>query len=283
MTTLLMTGASRGIGRPAAERLLADDPSLRLIVVARSGVPLDHPRVTTITGDLASLESVRAVAAQIQEPLQGYVGNAGLQMKTATSTTADGFETTFGVNVLAHYLLIRLLWGRFEAPGRIVITGSDSHFGDFRHNLGLVPAPQWTDVNRLAHPNLQKGRGAYATSKLAVLYLVHALARRLPEGVDAYTFTPGFTPGTGLVRDEGALGRLVWTGVFPLLRALPAVNTVDVAGAQLAAAVAGPRPGPSGSYINRTEVERSSPESYDEEREEQLWRAAERLTGFARV
>ena len=145
-------------------------------------------------------------------------------MKTATSKTADGFETTFGVNVLAHYLLVRLLWDRFTAPARIVLTTSDAHFGDFRHNLGLVPAPQWTDVNRLAHPNLQKGRGAYATSKLAVIYLVHELARRLPAGIDAYSFTPGLTPGTGLVRDEGALGRLIWTRVFPLLQALPTVN-----------------------------------------------------------
>ena len=198
-------------------------------------------------------------------------------MKTATSKTADGFETTFGVNVLAHYLLV-LLWDRFTAPARIVLTTSDAHFGDFRHNLGLVPAPQWTDVNRLAYPNLQKGRGAYATSKLAVIYLVHELARRLPAGIDAYSFTPGLTPGTGLVRDEGALGRLIWTRVFPLLQALPTVNTVDVAGDQLAAAVAGPRPGPSGSYINRATVDPSSPESYDEQREEQLWRTAERLT-----
>jgi NAD(P)-dependent dehydrogenase (short-subunit alcohol dehydrogenase family) len=283
VTTLLMSGASRGIGKHAAERLLHDDPSLRLLVVARSGTPLDHSRVTTIRGDLSSLESVREVADQIQEPLHGYAGNAGLQMKTATTTTADGFETTFGVNVLAHYLLIRLLWDRFAAPGRIVITGSDSHFGDFRHNLGMVPAPQWTDVNRLAHPNMQKGRGAYATSKLAVIYLVHALARRLPEGIDAYTFNPSFTPGTGLVRDEGAAGRLVWGKVLPLLARTPIAHSVAEAGDQLAAAITGPRPGPSGSYIDRATVAQSSPESYDEQREEELWRAAERLTGLARV
>lgn len=40
-----------------------------------------------------------------------------------------GFEPTFAVNVLANYLLIRLLADRFTAPARIVITSSDTHAG----------------------------------------------------------------------------------------------------------------------------------------------------------
>ena len=163
--------------------------------------------------------------------------------------------------------------------GLIVITGSDAHFGYLRHNLGIVPAPRWNSTDQLAHPNDQKGRGAYATSKLAVLYLVHELARRLPEGLDVYTFNPAFTPGTGPARED-RIGNVLFQRVFPLF---PAVNTVGAADAQLAAVVAGPRPGPSGSYLNKWTVEPSSAESYDEEREAELWRAAERLTGLARV
>lgn len=273
MTTLLMTGASRGIGLFAARRMLRDDPGLRLLVVARDGQP-DLPRSTVLHGDLASLESVRKLAAQITEPIDGYVGNAGVQMTTATTATVDGFETTFAVNVLANYLLIRLL--PFAARARIVITGSESHFGDFRHNLGLVPAPTWTGPEQLARPGpALKGRGAYSTSKLGVVYLVHALARRMPAGVDAYTFNPSITPGTGLVRQD-RVGDVLWRRVFPLL---PGVNTVPRAGDQLAAVATGPRPGPSGSYIDRTRETPSSPESYDEAREDELWDAAARLTG----
>lgn len=286
MTTLLMSGASRGIGRHAAEVLLRDDPRLHLIVVARQGTPIAHDRVTTVHGDLASLGSVRQIAAAVTGPLDGYVGNAGLQMASAATTTEDGFETTFAVNVLAHHLLIRLLWDQFRSPGRIVITGSDSHFGDFRHNLGLVPAPAWQNTDLLVRPGTARkagtgtaGRGAYATSKLGVLYLVHALARRLPAGVDAYTFNPGLTPGTGLARDAGAAGRALWNGMMPLLARTPVGQSVQEAGEQLAAVVAGPRPGPSGAYIDRRTVVPSSPESYDEQREEELWAAAERLTG----
>lgn len=270
MTTILMNGASRGLGLAAARKMLADHPDLRLIVVARGDQP-DLPRTTVVRGDMASLQSVREVAAAIDEPLDGYVGNAGVQMTTDTTTTVDGFETTFAVNVLAQYLLVKSL--KLLDGGRIVITGSDSHFGTFRHNLGLVPAPRWSTPEQLARPGtVGNGRAAYSTSKLGVVYLVHALARRLRT--DAYTFNPAFTPGTGLVRQD-RIGDFVWRRVFPYL---PGVNTVERAGAQLAAVALGPRPAPSGAYIDRWNVTPSSPESYDEAREDELWAAAERLT-----
>jgi NAD(P)-dependent dehydrogenase (short-subunit alcohol dehydrogenase family) len=263
MTTILMNGASRGLGLAAARKMLDDHPDLRLIVMARGTQPA-LPRTTVIHGDMASLESVRSVAAAIGEPLDGYVGNAGLQQMTDTTTTVDGYETTFAVNVIAHHLLIRSL--SFAPGARIVITGSDSHFGTFRHNLAMVPGPRWTTPARLARPGaVGNGRAAYSTSKLGVVYLVHALARHVRT--DAYTFNPSFTPGTGLVRYH-RIGDLVWRRVFPLL---PGVNTASQAGAQLAALAAGPRPAPSGAYIDRWTVTPSSPASYDEEREEELW------------
>lgn len=272
MVSFLMTGASSGIGLHAARRMLAADPTLRLIVIARNGMP-DLPRTTTLRGDLASSDSLREAAAQITEPLDGYVGNAGIQMPTATTVTPDGLETTFAVNVLAHHLLIRSV--PFAEKARIVLTGSDAHFGDLRHNLGLVPRPRWTDPDTLSRPDPALPlRAAYSTSKLGVIYLVHAFARRLPEGIDVYTFNPSFTPGTGLVRADRA-GNTLWRHVFPLI---PGVNSVHRAGDQLAAAATGPRPGPTGSYIDRRKVTRSSAESYNEAREDQLWAAAERLT-----
>jgi NAD(P)-dependent dehydrogenase (short-subunit alcohol dehydrogenase family) len=64
-------------------------------------------------------------------------------MPSTTRTTADGYEMTFGVNVLPNYLMLRLLLTRFAAPSRLIITGSVSHFADFRHNLGVGPRPNW--------------------------------------------------------------------------------------------------------------------------------------------
>lgn len=67
--------------------------------------------------------------------------------------------------------------------------------------------------------------------------------------------------------------------MMPLLARTPAGQSAQEAGEQLAAVVAGPRPGPSGAHIDRRTVVPSSPESYDERREEELWAAAGRLTG----
>lgn len=52
--------------------------------------------------------------------------------------------------MLANHVLIRRLQERFEAASRIVITVSDSHFGDFRHNKGMMPGLSWTDPTQLA-------------------------------------------------------------------------------------------------------------------------------------
>jgi hypothetical protein len=52
---------------------------------------------------------------------------------------------------------------------------------------------------------------------LAVIYLVHALSRRLPDGVRVFSFNPGFVPGTGLARDGGAVSRFAFRRVMPAM------------------------------------------------------------------
>jgi NAD(P)-dependent dehydrogenase (short-subunit alcohol dehydrogenase family) len=304
-TTFLMTGASRGIGRVAAERILRDRPDVHLVVAARGrgdqlaaelAAASGNPAVSAVQLDLASLDSIRrsltSLGADLDAgnlpPLGGVVANAGLQMASTSGMTADGIETTFGVNVVANVALIVPLLPRLTAPGRIVITASDVHFGDFKHTGGLVPAPRWEDPEQLAQPssgsNAEKasaGRRAYSTSKLADIYLVHALARRLEAGVDVFAYNPSLVPGTGLSRDANAAARLVFRAVTPLLTASPFAATPAQAGAWLAAAAIGPQPGRSGDYIDRTRVVPSSAESYDEAREEALWAWATKRVGVA--
>ncbi|PXY33997.1 SDR family NAD(P)-dependent oxidoreductase [Prauserella flavalba] len=301
MGTLLMTGASRGLGREAAERLLRDHPDQHLLLTVRgaNGDRLaaelagktGNANVSTVPADLASFASLHEAVREIERridagelpPLTGFLGNAGLQLTSTERATEDGFEVTFGVNVLAYYLLLRLLFDRFQPGSRIVVVGSDVHFGDVRHNLGLVPAPRWATVAELARPRpggALAGRRAYATSKLGVLYLVHALARRLPDGVDAYTYNPGLVPGTGLLRDAHPVTRAVAGPLLQAVRATPFAMGPVAAGGLLAETALGPRPGASGSYLDRGKVAPSSPESYDEDREEELWAAAAQLCGL---
>jgi len=164
------------------------------------------------------------------------------------------------------------------AGARIVVTTSDTHFGDFKHTFGMVPAPVWRDPHILATPGTAvdadgttAGRTAYSTSKLALIYWVHALARRLPDDLHVYSFNPGLVPGTGLVRDSGAITRFLFTRVLPVLTLTPFARTAATSGHDLAAAVLGTALAPSGAYLNGSTPEGSSAESYDRAREEALW------------
>jgi len=283
--TIVMTGASRGIGRAAAEHIARESPDTRLVVVGRE------------TADLASLESTRAAATGIRDrldrgdlpPLRGFVGNAGAQYANARTAGPDGFEATFAVNVLANHLFVRLLQDRFVTPARIVITVSDTHFGDLRHNLGMVPGPVWQSPGVLARPgafpepdSVAAGRTAYATSKLAAIYLVHEYARRLPAGVDVVAYNPAFVPGTGLARAAGPVDRFAMRYLLPALTLTPFATSPRTAGRALADVALGVLPAPTGSYVDRRRVARSSDESYDPRRERDLWDAVERLTTASR-
>jgi NAD(P)-dependent dehydrogenase (short-subunit alcohol dehydrogenase family) len=299
--TLVMTGASRGIGRVAAEHILRQSPDMHLIVVARgsSGAQLaaelamGRHAVSHVSADLGSLESVRAAAFEIRDrldggdlpPLRGFVGNAGIQYTNALTEGPDGFESTFTVNVLANHLFVRLLQDRFTTPTRIVITASDTHFGDFKHNMGMVPGPAWKSPDVLARtgafpkPNTAAaGRTAYSTSKLAAIYLAHEYARRLPAGIDAVTYNPGFVPGTGLARNADPVSRFAMRRILPVLTRTPFATSRNAAGRYLADIVLGATQAPTGSYVDRDRVDRSSEESYDPRREGELWDAVERFT-----
>ncbi|WP_106396648.1 SDR family NAD(P)-dependent oxidoreductase [Actinocorallia populi] len=297
-STIVMTGASRGIGRVAAEHILRRSPDVQLLVVARESAVAQMSGelgtgVSYVAADLGSLASVRTAAAEIRErldrgdlpPLRGFVGNAGVQYTNALTEGPEGFEATFTVNVLANHLFVRLLQDRFAAPAQITITVSDTHFGDFKHNLGMVPGPLWQSPETLARPGAfpepdtaAAGLTAYSTSKLAAIHLVHEYARRLPEGVDAVAYNPAFVPGTGLARDSGPVARFAMRYVMPLLTLTPFATSRSAAGRYLADVVLGTTKAPSGSYVDRGAVVRSSEESYDPRREHELWEAVERFT-----
>ncbi|CAL9600344.1 SDR family NAD(P)-dependent oxidoreductase [Streptomyces sp. enrichment culture] len=298
--TVVMTGASRGIGRVAARDILRRSPDTHLVVVSRSGADAlaaelgaRGQSVTAVEADLGSLGSVRSAAGEISgrltrgelPPLRGFVGNAGMQFTNALTEGPDGFEATFAVNVLANHVLVRALENHFVSPARIVITVSDTHFGDFRHNMGMVPGPAWAAPDRLARTGAfpkpdttSAGRTAYSTSKLAAIYLIHEYARRLPTGIDAVGYNPGLVPGTGLTRNAGPVARFAMRRVMPAMTLTPFATSRTAAGRHLADLVLGATAAPSGSYVDRGRTAPSSAESYDRRREQELWEAVERLT-----
>ncbi|NLU83671.1 SDR family NAD(P)-dependent oxidoreductase [Rhodococcus sp. HNM0569] len=289
--TIVMTGASRGIGRVAADQLLHRSRGAHLVAVVRDAAGLRlGGNASSVVADLNSLSSIRAAATEICErldrgdlpPLRYFVGNAGIQHTDDLTAGPDGLESTFTVNVLANHMFVRAFRDRFTAGGRIAITTSDTHFGDLRHNMAMVPAPVWREPEVLARTaafprpeTTRAGRTAYSTSKLAVLYLVHEYARRLPAGVDVVAFNPGFVPGTELARNAGVIDRFLMRNILPLLTHTPFGSSPEDAGRRLADAVLGDAV--TGSYIDRDRPARSSPESTDVQRERKLWEAVERL------
>ncbi|GAA0240260.1 protochlorophyllide reductase [Cryptosporangium japonicum] len=286
-----MTGGTRGIGAAAVGELLRRDPGLRMVLLAR-GDARPGDRTTVVPVDLADRTSTRTAVATVRAmladgtlpPLRGIVGNAGVSLADAIHATPDGLETTFAVNVVANHVLIAGLAPALPGPGRVVITVSDTHFGDFKHTFGTIPAPRWAEPAVLARPGAfprpataTAGRTAYSTSKLAAIYLVHEWARRLPPGVDVVAHNPGLVPGTGLAREAGPVARLLMGVLSPPMTLTPLADSVTAAGRKLADVVLGATAAPTGSYVDRTAPALSSGESYDPERERALWEYLERI------
>ena len=106
MTTIVMTGATSGIGRVAAETLLRDGATM--IVGARGGGIPDGAGARQL--DLASLASVRGFAAALPERIDGLALNAGTQSLGVAGRTID---------VPATFISGASDWGIHQVPGAI--------------------------------------------------------------------------------------------------------------------------------------------------------------------
>ncbi|NLU79205.1 SDR family NAD(P)-dependent oxidoreductase [Micromonospora sp. HNM0581] len=202
--------------------------------------------------DLAQLDSVRTFVRTfvraVVERLDGtaidaLVLNAGLSFRDADRRTVDGFETTFAVNHLAHYLLIRLLMPHLAPEATVILTTSGTHDPD--HPTLLPTPPRHADARLLARPETDPERDtdpraaggrAYTSSKLCVVLTARALAAR-PEAVNGrwrvVAFDPGPTPGTGLLRDTSLAMRAAWRLLSPATRLMPRFNRRDAVAAAL--------------------------------------------------
>lgn len=237
---IVMTGATAGFGLYAAERLL--DAGANLTIGARNPAALPQSlkgRVTALPLDLDALANARAFAAALVEgPIDVLILNAGLQL-AKPATSADGFERTFAVNHLAHYLLLRLLAPRLAAGARVIFTGSGTH--DPAEKTPVTP-PVHADADRLAHPETdptapkavrQACFRAYSTSKLCNIMTAREAALRLP-GIDVLAFDPGYVPHTGLGRDNGRIIATLVSLILPRLMKSDRTSTVPRSGQFLA-------------------------------------------------
>jgi NAD(P)-dependent dehydrogenase (short-subunit alcohol dehydrogenase family) len=192
--TVVVTGANTGIGLATAKALAGQ--GWRVWVTARSEAKgaaavasikaaTGNDAVFLLLLELSDLGSVRDCARSFlepYEPLHVLINNAGVG--GARGLTKQGFEMTFGVNHLGHFLLTQLLLDRLRAsaPARVVTVASDAHYN-----------ARGVDFAALRRPARGiTGLGEYAVSKLCNVLFAQELARRTAgTGVHSYALHPG--------------------------------------------------------------------------------------------
>lgn len=233
MKTVVMTGGTAGFGAVAVKKI-SNTPNTRLILGARDN---KNALIEILPLDLAHLSNVRSFVQSLTKKLDGtkidvLILNAGAQFVTTKHRTGDKFESTFAINHLAHFLLLRLLTRSLAKNATIVITTSDVH------DPNQVPfGPKEIDPEALAHPKdkggFMAGIKAYASSKLCNLLTARAFENSFDaqnNDMRVIAYNPGLTRGTALFREWPWWAKLM----MAVASRLRGANTIEQAGNAIA-------------------------------------------------
>lgn len=272
---VLITGATNGIGRIAAERIAEKGASVTIVgrnpektegVAKAIRDASGNAEVDHLIGDLSVTSEVERVAAEFRERcdrLDVLVNNAGA-MFTSRHVTSEGFEMTFALNHLGYFVLTRELRSLLEgsAPARIINVASSAH------KPGRI---RWDD---LQGEKRFWGFGRYCASKLMNVLFTFELARRLEgTGVTANCVHPGFIR-SGFGKNDGALAKamLVAGGTFAKTPERGAKGIVHLA-------TSPDVEGMTGEYWVDHRVRRTASHAQRVEDQRRLWEVTETLLG----
>ncbi|SEG08214.1 NAD(P)-dependent dehydrogenase, short-chain alcohol dehydrogenase family [Actinacidiphila yanglinensis] len=271
-TTAIVTGASAGVGRSTAQALSA--AGARVVLAVRNSekgrkAAAGMPGKTEVRElDLADLASVRTFAAGWDGPIDLLVNNAGISAPSL-ARTADGFESSFGVNHLGHFALTNLLFEHLA--GRVVTVASQAE------RMGRL---DFGDLDWQRRPF--RGSRAYNDSKLANLLFTAELQRRLiaaGSGVLAQAAHPGLV-ATDIYQRDGHRPPLPWAVALKLLAQGPDRGALPVLYAAVADIPGDSFTGPShlGHMRGAPELIARSATARDLDLAARLWDVSERLT-----
>lgn len=211
--TVILTGGNGSLALGFVDSFLKSYPRHTLIATVRNPSPEKDPNTNKLVQliskfpeatvhiealDLGKLSDVRRFAENLSRqiswkelpPISVIVCNAAtLSLEGGQKFTSDGYEATFQVCHLSHYLLVLKLLGSMDAQtGRIVMLGSVTHYPDRPNPLSSL-GPQFPEnFEELVKPGKDapglvhdRGFQRYATAKLANVTFAEDLNRRLKE------------------------------------------------------------------------------------------------------
>lgn len=270
--TVVVTGASSGIGRAAARELalLGAD----VAVVGRNRERTEAVAAETggraFLADFDRLESVRELAAALLErypAIHVLANNAGGM--APRGTTPDGNGTTFQRNHLAGFLLTALLLPRLRATADTAAAGAVRviQTSSAANTSGRV---RLDDLDHLRGPWLT-GWPAYSSVKLENILFTRELARRVVgTGVGTWAFHPGFV-ATSFGGTNPVIALAKRAALSPEQGAQPLVRL----------AAAADVPAPSGNYFDRlTAPGRTARAAEDADLARALWEASAARVGI---
>ena len=274
----VLTGATQGIGRAAAESLLTT--GVELVLVSRdltrlqtlaSDLRLRAPeaKVGVVAGDLSRMLEVRRVGAEIRarhHKVDLLLNNAGAVF-ARREVTVEGLEKTFALNHLAYFLLTQeLLPVLREAPAaRVVNVASDAH------------RPARLDLDDLQYERTPYSAfGAYGRTKLMNILFTREQARRV-EGspITVNAMHPGFVRSGFGQNNPGFFGGIIALGQVLFART-PQRGARTLVWLATAPEVAGV----SGKYFVDEHEATPSAAARDDATAHRLWEESERLAGL---
>jgi retinol dehydrogenase-12 len=265
---VVLTGASRGIGRETALALGKMGAKLSLVVrdaeLGKKVASEVEGGAEVFVADLSSMADVRRVANEIREKhdtIDVLVNNAGAILMERI-VTKDGHEATFATNHLAYFLLTKLLLDAVKKSpsGRIVNVASEAH------RRGTM---KWDD---LMGEKKYFGPNAYCQSKLANILFTKELAKRL-EGsrVTANCLHPGVIASGFARNNKGVVGFLAKL-VSPFL-----MSSEDGAKTTIFLATNDSVAKTSGKYFDSCREKKPTREARDDDAAKRLWEVSEAL------
>jgi NAD(P)-dependent dehydrogenase (short-subunit alcohol dehydrogenase family) len=276
--TVVITGGNAGIGLETAVGLV--ERSAHVVITSRDAVRGEkaaeeirtkaggNGNVEVMALDLASLASVREFAAELgrrHEKLDVLVNNAGVVL-WQRELTADGFERTFGVNHLGHFVLTQLLLDQLRAApaARVVNVASHAH----------KSAKKGLDFDDLQAERQYKSFLVYGRSKLANIYFTRELARRLAgSGVSTNAVHPG--PVRSRFGRDGDLGGVMGFGIS--IAQLFMISSKRGARTSIYMASSPEVDGANGGYYAKCKPAAVSKVAEDDDAAGRLWIASEEL------